>query len=140
MNARLVSLLSTRSDFEGPELSVRHATRRIRKGRRAEFGLGYLVGDASAASGRSLLLVSKGRRRGRTVPVAMTLRTARRVHGARVVVKTRSGARRSCLLAAREIPAAGRVYAKVVEFPAGAFPLAFSLKLSGETLRCELKG
>jgi hypothetical protein len=137
-NPRLVSYVSLRSDFEGPVINVRYATKHIPKGGRAEYGLGYLVGDAFAASGSSLLLISKGRKRGRAVPMAVTLRTSKHVRSARVVIATASGTR-SCTLTPREIPGAGRVHVKVLEFPAGSFPLAWSLKLPGETLRCEVK-
>jgi hypothetical protein len=138
-NPRLVSYVSIRSDFEGPRLSVRHVTKRLRRGGRAEFGLGYLVGDAFAASASSLLLLSKGRKRGGVVPVAVTLRTGRRVTGARARVGTASGGR-TCTLAPREIPGAGRVYTRVLEVPARSFPLTCTVTVGGETLHSELRG
>ena len=138
MSPRKTGLVSIRRDYQGPELLVRHVPRKLRKGRRVEFGMGFLVGDAVRASADSMLLLTKGKRGRDGIPVAFTLRTARRIDRVWASVSTSAG-RRTFTLAQRELPGAGCVYMKVVHFPGASFPLTCTVTAGKERLSCSLE-
>jgi hypothetical protein len=117
---------------------LRYAPVAVRPGKHAEFGSAFLAADAAAASGTSLLLATAGRRSGHVVPVALTLRTSRRVASPRVALATSAG-RRSVLLARRPLPGAGHVHTAVVHVPRASFPIRCSVTLGGERLSCVLE-
>jgi hypothetical protein len=131
-------VVAVRSDFEGPEVMLRYAPVAVKPGKRVEFGSAYLAADAAAATGTSLLLATAGRRLGATVPVALTLRTSRRVARPRVVLATRRG-RRSVALVQRSLPGAGRVHTAVVQASRASFPIRCSVALGDERLSCVLE-
>lgn len=130
------AVVNVRSDFEGPEIVLRGPRVTITKGKPARFGAAFLVADALAASGTSLLLVTLGRRRKGVVPVAVTLRTSRKAPRPVAEVSGKRGGRRRVQLRRREIPGAGAVYAAVVPVRASSFPLRCSVRVSGERLAC----
>jgi hypothetical protein len=131
-------VVSVRSDFEGPEVSLRYAPAAVEPGGRAEFGSTFLVGDAAAVSGTSLLLVTAGRRVGSLVPVAITLRTSRRAARPRAALATPAG-RRSVTLARTTLPGAGCVHSAVVRMSRASFPVRCSVTLGAERLSCVLE-
>ncbi len=135
---RKTAHVSIRRDFQGPEVTVRHVQRKIAKGRKQEYGLAFLVGHAVAATADSMLLLTRGRAGRGGVPVAITLRTQRRVERVRAAISTASG-RRAAALSRRDLPHAGRVSTKIVRFPRAAFPLSCSVRVGGERLSVDLE-
>lgn len=124
-----------RSQFASPELALQHGTRLVRKGGRLEYGFGFFVSDAHAVTNSSLLLLARGAGVGARIPVAVTVRTRHRVENVRATITSR-GRRRSVTLGRRPIPAAGAVFAKVVELGRSSFPVLCSVSVGGERLSC----
>jgi hypothetical protein len=137
-NPRATAHVAIRSDFQGPELTVRHVPTTIPRGGRREYGLALLVGHATAATADSMLLLTKGRSGRDGVPVAITLRTRRSIQRVRAGLSTASGRMRPSL-ARRELPRAGRVYTAIVRLPKAAFPLTCSVNIGGERLSAHLE-
>ncbi len=135
---RRVPLVGIRCDFQGPELMIRHAPRKLTKGRRAEFGVGLFIGDAVAASESSMLLVSKGRAGRAGVPVAFTVRTSRRIEAPRVSLATARG-RKTATLRSLDLPFAGTIYTKTLTLPKGSLPLTCTATVGRESLTCRLE-
>jgi hypothetical protein len=129
--------VSVRSEFAAPELTIRHATRKVKKGRRLEFGLGLFVADAHAVSGSSLLLLTRGRRSGGETSVGVTLRTSHRVKSVRA--RLAYGAkRRTVALRRREIPRAGAYFSATLRVSTPSLPLRCSVAVGKEHLSCVL--
>jgi hypothetical protein len=136
---RRASHVSVRCDYTGPEVSVVHLARKVKKGRRVDFGAAFLVGDGAACDGDSMLLVSLGTPAGGRVPLALTLRTGGRLQRASAAVSTRRG-RRTVSLRRRDLPHAGAILAGVVHVPTDAFPVRISAAPRGERLSLTLEG
>lgn len=130
------AVVNVRSDFEGPEIVLRGPRATLRKGRAARFGVAFVAADALAASATSLLLVTLGRSGKAAVPVAITLRTSKKVARPRAVVAGRRGGRRAVPLRRLEIPGAGAVYTAVLSVRASSFPMRCSVRVPGEELAC----
>ena len=135
---RRTAHVSIRPDYQGPELTVSHVRRKITKGRTQEYGLAFLVGHAVATTPDSMLLLTRGRPGRDGVPVAMTLRTRRRIERARATILT-AGGRKTATLARRDLPGAGRVYTKAVRLPRAAFPISCSVKAGAERFSVDLE-
>lgn len=135
---RKTAHVSIRPDFQGPELTVRHVRTKIAKGRKREFGLALLVGHAVAASADSMLLLTRGKPGRGGVPIAVTLRTTRRVERPRVSMAT-GGSRKRATLVRRDLPGAGHVYTKVVRLPRAALPLSCAMSVGPERLSLNLE-
>ncbi len=131
-------LVAVRSDYPGPEVMIRHAPRKVKKGGRTRFGLAFLIGNDAVSTSASMFMGSVGRGGRGGVPVALTLRTARRVDAPRVAVRTATG-RRSATLTAVDIPGAGRVHTKTIMLPRAAFPLDCTVRAGNETLSVRLE-
>ncbi len=125
--------LSIRSDYQGPELQLRHAPRKIPKGGRALYGVAFLVGSDVAANDTTMFLASKGRAGRGGIPVALTVRTSRKGDPFRVSIRTAQG-RRSVTLSARDLAGAGRVHTKTINIPRGSFPIECTTTVGGERL------
>ena len=132
-NARRASHLSVRSDYTGPEVSILHAPRKLRKGRRAEFGVAFLVGESVARVGGSMLMVSRGRRSRGRIPLALTLRTGSRLDRVRVAVSAGRG-RRAISLTRRDLPEIGAVWTRVIDVAPGELPATFAATVRGDRL------
>jgi hypothetical protein len=131
-------LAAVRSDYPGPEVTIRHAPRKVKKGGRTRFGLAFLIGNDAASTGTSMFMGSVGRGGRGGIPVALTLRTARRVDAPRASVRTATG-RRSVTLAAVDVPGAGRIHTKTITLPRAAFPLDCTVRAGGERLSVRLE-
>lgn len=137
-NRRRVGYVSVRRDYQGPELTISHVRGKLAKGRRRQYGLALLVGHAVSATADSLMLLTKGRPGRGGTPVAVTLRTEKRVERPRAVVTTAEG-RKTLPLARRDLPAAGRVYTATLRVARGAFPLSCSASVGADRLSVELE-
>lgn len=137
-NGRRTSFVSVRSDYTGPEVGIVHSTRRLAKGRRFRTGAAFLVGDAVAVGGGSMLLATMGSPRGGRRPVALTLRTAARVDRVRARFGS-VGNRRTAGLSRRALTEVGDVYVGVVELEVGTSPVTVSARVGGERLSLELE-
>ncbi len=138
-NPRTTALVAVRSDYQGPEIMVRHVTRTIRKGRRAEYGIALLLGDRVTCSAASMFLVSRGRAGRGGTPYAFTVRTRRRLKSPpRVTLTTAAGPKR-ITLRAREIREAGTIYTKTITLPKASSPDTCTASVAGERLTLDLK-
>lgn len=135
---RRTAHVSIRRDFQGPELTVSHVQTKVAKGRKKEYGLALLIGHAVATTADSMLLLTRGRGGRGGVPVAITLRTRRKVERVRAAVST-AGGRTAPVLSRRDLPSAGHVFTKTVRLPRSAFPLSCSVKVGGERLSVDLE-
>jgi hypothetical protein len=135
---RTTAHVAIRRDFQGPELTVRHAPAMISKGGRRRYGLTLLVGHAAAATADSMLLLTRGRAGRGGVPVAITLRTRRSVGPVRADLTTARGRRRPSL-PPRGLPLVGRIHTAIVRLPRSAFPLSCSVNVGGERLSARLE-
>ena len=130
--------MSIRCDYTGPEVSVLHVPRKVGKGRRVEFGAAFLVGERVACAGDSMLLVSRGVKAGGEVPLALTLRTGRRLERARATVSTRRG-KRTVSLRRRDLPQVGVVLTGAADVPADDLPVTVSATPRDERLSLTLE-
>jgi hypothetical protein len=135
---RKIAHVSVRRDFTGPEVTVCHVRSRIPKGGRRRYGLALLVGHAAAATGDSLLLLTRGVAGAGGVPVAITLRTDKRLERPRAAVSTAAG-RTSARLARRDLPGAGHVYSATLRVPRSALPLSCSVRAGRDRLSAVLE-
>ena len=127
-----------RSDYTGPEVSVLHRPRVVRKGRGLRMGAAFLVGEAVALGDDSMLLVSRGAKSGGAVPLALTLRTGKRVEAARARLVTQGG-RKNVTLRRRGLGEAGEAFATVVNLDADDMPVGVSVTVRGERLSVTLE-
>jgi hypothetical protein len=85
-----------------------------------------------------MLLLTRGRAGRGGVPVAITLRTRRRIERARATLLT-AGGRRTATLARRDLPGAGHIYTKSLRLPRAAFPVSCAVKAGSERLSVDLE-
>lgn len=137
-NARRLSYVCTRSDYTGPEIDLVHRTRKLRKGRSCGVGAAYLVGDASAVRGDSLLLASRSGESGGKRHLALVLRTPRETGSVRARVEC-AGGRRVVALRPISVPEVGIVRTGVLELEADAFPATVTVGSGPESLSLRLE-
>lgn len=135
---RKAAHVSIRCDYQGPELHVSHARRKIAKGRKQEYGLAFLVGHAVAASVDSMLVLTRGRAGRGGLPVSITLRTRRRIERARATLLM-PGGRKTATLVRRDLAGAGHVYTRSLRLPRASFPMSCAVTVGSERLSVDLE-
>jgi len=134
---RRAAHVSVRSDYPGPEVSLVHRTRKLKKGRSARMGVAYVAADAVDVGRSGVLAVARGRGGGGREPVSVLLRASGSARYKRASVEGRDGTR-GVTLRRLELPEAGHVYAGTVELPAGAAPVVVRARAGDERLELEL--
>ncbi len=134
-SARRSLYVGVLNDLSGPELMLRHRPVRLASGTSRTWGAAFLSGDASAASGSSALLLTRGRS-GREL--AVTVRTTRRVERLTATLAT-GGGRRRLTLAPREVPHAGRVFSGVIAGRGIRDALSCRVRVGDDALAAQLE-
>ncbi|MBD3367669.1 MAG: hypothetical protein GF405_05790 [Candidatus Eisenbacteria bacterium] len=134
-SARRALCVGIRNDLPGPEVVLRHRTVRLRADAERPWGAAFLSGDASCASGKSALLLSRDRTGTR---LAVSVRTARRVERIRASLLT-AGGRRRLTLRPVEVPYAGHLHTGVLEDLDAMRRLACRVRVADDVLRAALE-